>query len=279
MKMNNLFENYMDQPVEVSIETLSLCNAKCSFCTYPSLERIGEEMPLSVINGLIEQMSKFEHPFFFSPFKVNEPLLDARLLDILGNINRQVPLARLRLFTNGSPLTPDKMYRISALQNVEHLWVSLNSCDPGQYERIMGIRYDVTARKLDMLHGFEDFRHSVVLSKVADKDSWSNEHFVRECHARWPRFKTVLIKRDGWLGDIEAPLAMIPDAPCSRWFELSICASGVVSLCCMDGHGRFAIGDIHKQTLLEVYNSPQWRERRQKMLSRKAVFPCSTCSY
>ncbi len=277
--MNYLRDNYMDQPAEVSLETLALCNARCEFCTYPELERVGEKMPDDLISRLIYEMSRFTKPFFFSPFKVNEPFLDKRVIEILQLINSEVPLARLRLFTNGTPITAQLIYDINDLNNVEHLWVSLNSTDPVQYEKIMKLPFDATARKLDLLHEFEEFRHRVVLSRVASLDHNENGDFMYYCRNRWPKFTATLIKRDGWLGDINAPVANIPDAPCSRWFELSICATGIVSLCCMDGHGKYAIGDIKKNTLLEIYNHPFWRERREQMMSRKQIFPCSTCSY
>ena len=41
----------------------------------------------------------------------------------------------------------------------------------------------------------------------------------------------------------------------------------------------FPIGDLNKQTLLEVYNAPLYRERREKQLSRKLVDVCKTCTY
>ncbi len=277
--MNYLRDNYMDQPAEVSLETLALCNAKCEFCTYPELDRIGESMPLELIHKVALEMATFTKPFFFSPFKVNEPFLDKRVIGILQSINELAPLARLRLFTNGTPLTSQLIYHINDLVNVEHLWVSLNSTDTVQYEKIMRLPFDVTARKLDLVHEFEEFKHKVVLSRVASLDNKENGDFIYYCRERWPKFTATLIKRDGWLGDINAPLATIPDAPCSRWFELSICATGIVSLCCMDGHGKYAIGDIKKNTLLEIYNHPFWRERRERMMSRKQIFPCSTCSY
>jgi len=99
-----LNENWLDQPLEVSLETLSKCNAACSFCPYPSLERQGHKMPDELIDRLVKEMAQFSFPFMFSPFKVNEPLLDKRTLPLLRRMNKEVPHARLRIFTNGSAL-------------------------------------------------------------------------------------------------------------------------------------------------------------------------------
>jgi Radical SAM superfamily/Iron-sulfur cluster-binding domain len=268
---------YRDQPKEVSLETLARCNAACTFCPYPSLTRIGEKMPDEMISKLIAEMATWEVPFTFAPFKVNEPFLDVRLQDICETFSKNVHRGTLRLFTNGSPLTRKNLEWVANLPRVEHLWISLNEWRAKEYQELMGIPFDKTAKNLDLLHDLvaeRQFPHQVVLSKVGqDKD------FQYYCRTRWPLFKLSIIKKDGWLGFTEPDDGAIPDSPCIRWFELSIMANGIVSLCCMDGTGEYAIGDLNKQTMLEVYNDPAWKERREALWSRKKVFPCSRCTY
>lgn len=271
-----LLREFMNRPFEVSIETLAMCNAACEFCTYPNLARIGTKMPDELINRLIDEMATWDAPFMFSPFKVNEPLLDVRLFDILEQFNERVPKGFVRLFTNGSALGTANIRKLPNIKNLEHVWVSLNSVDPVEYTKIMKLPWKRTADNLDALH--DSFDGPVVLSRVAGTYN-QNRDFVTYCNQAWPKFQAVVIKRDGWLGDIAAPVAQIPDTMCSRWFELSVTAAGIVSLCCMDGHAKFPIGDLNTQTMLEVYNDPAWRQRRETKMSRKQVFPCSTCSY
>lgn len=271
---------YLDVPFEVSLETFAKCNAACTFCPYPTLDRIGERMPDELIDKLMDELSIHPLPFYFSPFKVNEPLLDKRTLSLCERVNKELPKAALRLFSNGSALTENSAIRIACLQNVEHFWVSLNSHDPAQYKALMGLDFERTAANLDMLHGLVEggrFTHPVVVSKVADGKT--DGAFMDLIRTRWPRFESQWIKRDGWLGYVEPGSPEIPDAACVRWFELSITATGVVSLCCMDGRAEFPIGDIRKNTIWEIYNAPAYRERREKMLSRKQVHPCGTCTY
>lgn len=279
-QLSYLRSQYLDQPFEVSLETLALCNAACRFCPYPTLERKGTSLSNETLARLLLEMSTWEKPFFISPFKVNEPLLDKRLFEFCGSINRLIPRANIRLFTNGSPLTPEVINNIDILDNIVHLWISLNSHDPWEYHHIMRLNFEQTAKKLDFLHKQSSqgyFRHPVVLSKVS---TTTNEGaFMTYCAERWPYFQPIIIKQDGWLGYVDPMSPEIPDTPCLRWFELSILATGEVSLCCMDGEGAFPIGNVHMQTLLEIYNSPQWRDRRERMISRKEIHPCATCTY
>jgi hypothetical protein len=266
---------YSEQPHEVSIETQTVCNARCTFCPYPTLDRLGTKMPDELINRLLGEMAAFKQPFYFSPFKVNEPLLDKRTIPICQKFNEKVPRGQLRLFTNGSALTAANIDAIAGLKNVVHLWISLNSHIPEEYEQLMGLKFENTARKLDELHA-RYFPHPVMLSCVG----FPNEPFRRYCYDRWPKFESTAIKRDAWLGYTDAQDSAVPDGPCGRWFELSIMATGVVSMCCMDGTGEHAIGDVNSQTLLEVYNTPRLRERRERLVSRRTVGePCHRCTY
>lgn len=277
-------EQYLDWPHEISIETFSKCNAACVFCPYPTLERIGTKLPDEVLDRIIEELKDHPHPFIISPFKVNEPLLDKRLIPFCRKVNAELPNAILRLFTNGSALTSRHIEDIAGLRNVGHLWISLNDHRPDEYERVMSLPFARTAANLDMLHlavTDGEFRHPVVVSKVAVGGLADplNAEFRAYVNERWPMFSPFVVKADAWLGDVDFGSDQIPDAPCGRWFEMSITATGKVALCCMDGEGKFPLGDITTQTLFEVYNNPRWRENRVKMWSRANYHPCSTCSY
>ena len=273
---DDLNAHYLDQPHEVALETMALCNAACTFCPYPTLERKGARMSDSMITSLLNQMAEFERPFYFSPFKVNEPLLDKRLEDIVWGAIRTTK-ALVRIFTNGSPLTKKNEDWIAELPQgrVAHLWVSLNSVDPDEHKALMGTDFAKVAKNLDRLHQNYRFPHPVMLSAVGV----NRREFLSYCRGRWPRFQSTLIPDTGWLGYSDPDREEVPTAPCARWWELSIQADGVVSLCCMDGTGAYAIGNVKEQTLLEVYNSPTWRERRETLQNRHEIDPCNRCTY
>lgn len=271
--IEDLQRHYQEQPHEVSIETLSQCNARCTFCPYPTLERIGTKMPDELIDRLIDEMATFKEPFYFSPFKVNEPLLDKRLIPLCQRFNEKVPRGALRIFSNGSTLTQKNLDGIAKLKQVAHLWVSLNEYRADEYHALMGLDFDHTCRGLDRLHD-QDFPHPVVVSRVGHDIAW--QYYV---HARWPKFQQVQIKKDAWIDFTQPHSDVVPDAPCARWWELNITATGKAALCCMDGEAQYGFGDVNSQTLLEIYNHPTlkaWREG----VSRKTVgAPCNGCSY
>jgi hypothetical protein len=281
--MGGLRDFYLDWPHEVSIETFTKCNARCNFCPSPVLERTGTKMADDLIDAIIEELKDHPWPFMLSPFKVNEPFLDKRLIPICRKVNERLPKAHLRLFTNGSALTQRNMEEVAGLERVVHLWISLNEHEAGPYRELMGLDFERTCTNLDTLHALKaagGFGHDVVVSKVREAHEPTDRDlaFCAFVNARWPLFSNHLIKRDGWLGYVEPGSPEIPDTGCGRWFELSIMATGKVSLCCMDGTGEHSIGDI-RDGVFAVYNAPHWRERRAKSLSRREIHPCSTCTY
>jgi len=42
----------------------------------------------------------------------------------------------------------------------------------------------------------------------------------------------------------------------------------------MDGTGEYSIGNVNERSMLEVYNDPVYRERREGLWNRKKVMPC-----
>lgn len=262
-----IFDDYQDQPREISIETQAICNAACTFCPYPTIERKGLKMADKLIDRLIEEMKGFKKPFYFSPFKVSDPLLDKRIFDIIAKVNKANRLARTRIFTNGSALNPINAEKLNKLGNLE-VFISLNEYRPSIYKDLMGLDFEKVTRNIDLLHD-SDFRHPVYILRVGVDPA-----FREYAEARWPRFITVQVKKDGWLGYTD-PDPNEDIGKCSRWLELSIMANGIVSLCCMDAEGRYSIGDVNKETMMEVYN--RWTYRKHK--DRAGLVPCETCTY
>jgi hypothetical protein len=274
---------YMDYPIEVTIETLTVCNASCTFCPYPTLERRGEKMGDALIDKILGDLEAIprELPFGISPFKVNDPLIDKRIFDICRQINRRLPNARPRLFTNGSPLTDAIIGRVAEIDHLQHLWISLNEFEAEAYQSVMGLPLARTLARMDRLHQAVEsghFPHPVIVSRVRDRSA-KDMAFVDFVRQRYPRFSLSVMPYASWAGQIESSETLAPPPTgCGRWFELSIMSTGQVALCCMDGEGKHVIGDVSKDNALAIYNSPSYRRLRQDTVTRlEADFPCNQC--
>lgn len=272
---------YLRYPALVHIETQAVCNAACAFCPYPSLERKGERMSDALIEKILGDLADIppELPFQLSPYKVSDPFLEARLFDILRTVNERLPNARISLITNGAALTDRNIAKLQDVRNIQYLNVSLNYCDPGQYEAVMKMPFERTVKRLDALH---ESRPSflVRLTRVS-MDKPSDMEFLAWTARRYPEFPAVIIPRNDWIGDIPgAQASRVPDAPCHRWFDFSITATGKVAMCCMDGQARYPKGDVNHEHVLEIYNRPYLLDLRTRLISRReAGNPCRQCTY
>jgi radical SAM protein with 4Fe4S-binding SPASM domain len=274
---------YLEYPAHVHLETLALCNADCEFCPYSSLDRRGTPMPDELIDKVLGDLAAIPRhvPFQLSPFKVNEPFLDKRLLDLLETVNARLPHASITLTTNASALTEEKLRRLARVRNVGYLWISFNDHRPEQYERTMSLPYGRTIERLNLVHhlkarGLVPFQ--VVASRVGDGTLMDDE-FCRWIYQHYPYFSPSIFQRGGWIGQVDAQTVPAPRVGCVRWFDLSITATGVVAHCCMDGRAEFPIGNVNTQHVLEVYNDSKYRALRERTLLRQEVEPCARCSF
>lgn len=276
--------SYMNFPREVAIETMAVCNAACVFCPYPDMERKGDKMSDALIDKILYDLEDIPRslPFIISPFKVNDPLLDVRLFDILERCNERLPNAALRLFTNGSPLTEKHLHRLRSIRGVEHLWISLNHHVPERYQEIMKLPWKRTIEKLELVHRMKaaaEFDLPVLVSRVCD-GSADDQAFVDFLRDKFPLFQVALVPQSEWLGQVEGLLGSnkIQPVGCGRWFELSIAATGQVAFCCMDGSVEYPVGDTATTHVLDIYNSPGYRMYREKFATRLDGTPCRVCT-
>ena len=274
---------YMDFPAHVHLETQAVCNADCSFCPSSALRRSGVKMPDALIAKVIDDLTAIPRTLSFqlSPFKVNEPLLDVRLFDILALCNDKLPNASLTLTTNASPLTEAKLSQLARVKNLSYLWISFNDHRPAVYEKVMRLPYQRTIERLSMLHGKKasgEFAPRVVVSRVGDGTS-DDAEFATWVRRQFPLFDVSVFQRGSWIGQVDTAVGAVPAVGCARWFELSITSTGTVAHCCMDGQADWPIGDVQKQHVLDIYNAPEYRALRERTASRRDVSPCRQCTF
>ena len=277
---------YLGYPRMVHLETLATCNAACTFCPYPTLDRQGTRMPDDLIEKIINDLTAVprELQFTIAPYKVSEPFLDVRLFDILDLVRAKLPNALIYLSSNVAALTEKKMDELARHTNIAILTLSINSDDPEEYEAVMKIPYDRTLARLVALHERAlagKYPFPIRISRVT-AGRGSDQSFMDWAQAHFPAFRSLIYPRNDWIGTAVTPGAhdIVPDAPCHRWFDLSIMATGEVAMCCMDGKGEYPKGDVRTQHVLEIYNQPHLIELRKTLISRQqAGDPCNRCTY
>jgi MoaA/NifB/PqqE/SkfB family radical SAM enzyme len=273
----------IDFPAHVHLETMAACNAACIFCPHSSLDRKGAVMEDTLIEKVVNDLCDIPslHNFQLSPFKVNEPFLDSRLMDLLSLFQERLPNASITLTSNASPITEKKLAQLAAFSRIGYLWISFNDHREMEYEQTMRLPYKRTLERLEMIHTAKAEQRlslRVVLSRVCDGSS-ADQEFVLWVKNRFPLFEVSLFPRGGWIGQVAGPAAPPPAVGCTRWFDVSITATGVAAHCCMDGKAEFPVGDVRREHVLEIYNKPDFRRLREDLATRLETEPCRRCGF
>jgi len=273
---------YVDYPQHVAFETYAQCNAKCTFCVYPDMQRIGTLMSMTLIDKIIEDLKQIPShiPFQLSPFGVNEPFLDKRFFEILEKITNQLPNANITITSNATPLNQINLDKLCGFK-LDYLWLSVVDHRKEVYEEKMKLNYELMLKNLDLIHKAliaGRLKTRVVASRLMES-SETDRAFVEFINKRFPVFETCLWPYTNWIGRTSNHVTeQVANIPCSHWYEFRINADGIVQHCCMDGHAEFPWGDVSKQTVLEIYNSGPYRKLRLDTFSRKSIKPCDTCT-
>jgi hypothetical protein len=273
-------DRFMHSPRVLSIETYVKCNAICEFCPYPTSSRIGQKMDTGLIRKIIDDVAAAEiHPEHFVPCRISEPMFDRRMYAIFDYVAGKLPKTGIGHFTNGTTLRPKNIDRLCALPNLGFINVSLNSHEPKEHKRLMGLKFELVIENLKALHqAFEKrgITKPFYLTRVGDGTRRDTD-FMAWCRSNFPLFSPTCRARFDWLGKTYAMDSGRVAAGCTQWFTLNFLANGRDALCCIDDDGRFGMGDARTENALEIYNHPIRLELRQKKM--RSLHPaCANCN-
>lgn len=281
---------HRDFPRMIYLETTGRCNAKCNFCPHPRLDRKFDAMSDELFDKIVLEVSQFPADQFvgFAMHAVNEPFMDRKIFDRLSTINKLVPHAQIAINTNMNVMPPRFFERIRGLRGISNWSISFNVANKLEYEESMQIDFERTVSNIRRLltenHASPFVKGPIGLTRVCTGDDRDNQ-FVDQCKALFDDFvcgmdfEPTLLSKANWLGDVSgSPDRYWHSYPCYQWVNFTVHCNGIVPHCCVDARGQFPFGDVSKQSILEIYNSPYWRSLRERVSCRDAIYPCNTCN-
>lgn len=279
---------HMNFPEHIQIETCGRCNANCNFCPHDSLERKFSEMDDALYEKIISDSSVIPPEIGVNFFLnvVNEPFMDKKIFDRIAILNDRIPQATFGLFSNMNVLPKSFFEGARRTKRWTLLNVSFNAAHKVEYEDTMGIDFDRTVANLRAVLSANAkerfFSPPMVLSRVATYDE-RDDLFSRQCQELFSEFQygkdyILNIKmRASWLGDVKSNGAIPHSMPCTQWLNISVHCDGTVPHCCLDATGQFRFGNARDASIIDIYNSPQFRNMRQALTKRETYYPCNTC--
>lgn len=219
----------------IEIETINRCNGVCDFCPI-NKNRDSREFHLmsqELFEKIINELAEMNYSGRIALFSNNEPFLDDNIISRHEYARKKLPNARFHLFTNGTLLTIEKFKEI--------------------------VKY------LDELI-IDNYQQELKLIKPCKE--------IKEyCNAH-PELKkkvTIVLRKPHEIlttrgGDAPNRSKMIsyPNVKCVLPFkQMIVRPDGKVSLCCNDPLGKNTLGDLSKDSILDVWNNDRFKMVRE----------------
>ena len=279
----------LDFPSEIQIQTITSCNAACVMCPYPqvSTEFPHERMDERLYNRILDECSREPGLRRIEPFLMNEAFTDNRIIDWIARAKQTVPHAMVTVTTNGSPLLPKVTDRLMR-SGLDAIWFSFNGATPETYEKIMGISYARVKANIDYLLDVRPPSLRVFVNMIETKlmapEIVEN---IRYWESRGVQAgASPLVNRAGNVENYDelryTDQGAQPVRTCELvFYKMYILASGDVVLCCMDWRRQVVLGNVGRQSLREIWNGDAYRRVRRLHIEGRdgEISLCKECSY
>lgn len=247
-------ELYKELPLfnHVEIETYNRCNGTCSFCPVSRGNDTRTECLMSkqLFKKIIEELSDLEYDGILALFSNNEPFLDDRIIDFHKYARNKLPKARMHLYTNGTVLTLDKF--IDVMNYLDELIID---------------NYNKQRRLIPNCKAIKEYceEHRELIKRVTIIIRNPSEILTTRAGTA-PNRKELLLNEN---------------AGCFLPFkQFIIRPDGKVSLCCNDALGKNTLGDLTKETMVEVWKGEKYDSVRKSLLKgRQYIESCKYCDF
>jgi len=210
----------------VEIETISICNRKCSFCPLAYDDTPGETMADETFDKIINELKElnFKGEIAFSGY--GEPLLDKQLKDRVERIKRELG-SFVEIVTNGDFLTYEKFKELISV-GVSVFRLSQHDKEPSEQIKLL-----FSNIKKDEL--------KYVIFQIATEGS------------------TTFTNRGG-----SVPMKTLHPFFCAP-MHLIIRTDGTIPLCCNDYYKKISFGDINQSKLIDIWDSTFYKKIRNEI--------------
>lgn len=278
-------------PRAVKIELTGRCNYRCGFCALQARTGAAHDLDWTLFTRIVREMAAAgvtEIGLFYLGESFTRPQI---LIDAVRFCKQDVGIPYVFLTTNGSLATPAAVERVMAA-GLDSLKFSLNAADGEQFAAVTGapaawfdrvLRYLAEARAIRDRGGYHCRLYASSIQFTLDQprrmqavlDSrvrpYVDQHYWLPLYS----MGAVATAREAELG--YRPIAgnqgriggMVDPLPCWALFtEGHVTADGMLSACCFDADGRFAMADLATTPFLEAWHSAPFRALRAAHLAR-----------
>ena len=284
------FENLLEFPKYIEIETVNACNARCPMCTINDWERNYPVMKDDVFNKVSDDI--IENKKFIkrvSLYRDGEPLIDKKMAKRINKFYEN-GILNTSIATNVALLNEKRATDLLEA-GLGMIIFSIESLKKDDYEKII-VRLN-----------FEEVRDNAInFLKLRDKINpncrvWirmirqeSNQNEWEDYYKFWKKYASDvdriyyhnIFNWGGQLDDYKSiSKSYEPNLPCvALWSLLVVFANGDVPLCNVDYNNKYPTGSIMENNIKELWQSKIMNARRKLHLTgnKKDISICTNCN-
>lgn len=284
------YEDLLEFPRYLEIETVNNCNARCPMCTISDWKRKSLPLTDNLFNKIASEVVQYADKIKrITLYRDGEPLLDKKLAKRIAFF-KEHGIRTTSISTNTSLLTEEKS-RDLLTAGLDIIIMSIDSLKKEIYEKIrVGLVFE------------EIMRNALCFIKLRNKIRPQTRIWMRMIRQKdnfneWPQYHSfwsrLLSSQDriyyhnifNWGGQLKGfnPISKSyePNLPCvALWSLMVIFSNADAPLCNSDYNNKFSLGSVLKNSIYELWHSEIMQERRTFHLhGKKGQFSiCKNCN-
>jgi radical SAM protein with 4Fe4S-binding SPASM domain len=274
-----------DFPLELSIETINLCNARCTICSHPDMQRKKGKMPEAMVYSLIDQAAGRVARLFLSGF--GEPLLDNRLRDFI-KYAQDKGIDNISIVTNGYLLKPELAESLIDA-GLNEIIISIDGFTRETYEQIrLGLKFDTLIENIRGLSSLANRRRTDI--SISCVELVHNRNEKKQARTLFGGVVDSIYFRQaqGWTRRYGQELAgytphfELNKIPCRYlWDSATVYIDGTVPTCCLDYEAEGKMGNVNHTRLEDIWRGIEYAMYRKSHIEglKNELSPCNKCGY
>jgi radical SAM protein with 4Fe4S-binding SPASM domain len=293
----------LSTPFLLYVDPSSACNFSCQFCPtghrdlLKASEYTRSVMKFELFEKLIQDLDVFPEPLKVMRMnKIGEPLLNKKLPAMISLAKASGRVRYIDLATNAALFSPDLLTRLVAA-GLDRMNVSLEGISQEQYAKHAKVEVDFEQLVENIRWLYAHRGDCEVTIKIPgnyltadDKTrffdlfgNYCDRIFVEELAPIWPEFdveKRAGVEMQDRTGQYRQSLEE-KDVCTYIFYAMAINADGTVSACCPDWDQKLIVGDLNRESLREIWNSPALHDLRLQHLrgARRDNPLCKACGH
>ncbi len=279
-------KSLFELPKRIYFDITNFCNLSCRMCPqgYGLIENKGS-MDFSLYKKVIDDIESIEDYHPIVALHVNgEPLLHKKLVDMVTYASKRK--LYVLIHTNGVLLDEEKGRQL-VQAGISEISFSFEGEDPEFYEKMrLKSNYEQVKKNIQKFLAIKEST-KVVIEVLKFRGVNKNLEISEKFKKKFEGAEFSSFYASDWRGTLNLPELSEREI---RHEKPSICGDmrnvlvlsweGKVQSCCIDYNSQMIIGDINKQTLLEVWHGDKRLELLKIMGEGRhnELKLCSTCS-